>query len=198
MAALKEWGIVCRALEQGRQVILLRKGGILEYKQGFEIKHDSFWLYPTLEHQSKDFIQPDYLEEMGDIFTGNDAQKISKYVIIKSYANVERIYEIENKSLLSMLSRYHIWNEKYVHMRMDYNPTKPLNALLLRVYKLAQPVKFEIAPEWSGCKSWIDIDIPEYTRFENARDINKLESLKPVIIDSEFRNITDEIDEVLK
>ncbi len=96
-----------------------------------------------------------------------------------------------------MLRRYHIWNDKYVQMRIDYNPTKPLNALLLRVYKLAQPMSIEIMPQWSGCKSWINIDIPEYMRFfENTGDINKLESLKQVIIDSEFKNITDEIKEV--
>jgi hypothetical protein len=193
MAALKEWGIVCRALEEGRQVLLLRKGGILEYRQGFEMKHESFWLYPTLEHQSREFIQPDYLEKMDDILTGS----LSKYVTIRSYARVERIYEIKNKSILPMLRRYHIWNDKYVQMRIDYNPTKPLNALLLRVYKLAQPMSIEIMPQWSGCKSWINIDIPEYMRFfENTGDINKLESLKPVIIDSEFKNITDEIKEV--
>lgn len=193
MAALKEWGIVCRALEEGRQVLLLRKGGILEYRQGFEMKHESFWLYPTLEHQSREFIQPDYLEKMDDILTGS----LSKYVTIKSYARVERIYEIKNKSILPMLRKYHIWNDKYVQMRIDYNPTKPLNALLLRVYKLAQPISIEIMPQWSGCKSWINIDIPEYMRFfENTGDINKLESLKPVIIDSEFKNITDEIKEV--
>lgn len=48
MAALKEWAIVCKALEEGRQVLLLRKGGIMEYKQGFEIKHNKFLLFPTL------------------------------------------------------------------------------------------------------------------------------------------------------
>ena len=30
MLALKEWSIVCRALEEAKQSILLRKGGILE------------------------------------------------------------------------------------------------------------------------------------------------------------------------
>jgi hypothetical protein len=193
LAALKEWGIVCRALEDGRQVILLRKDGVLEYRQGFEIKHESFWLYPTLEHQSREFIQPDYVEKMDDLLDGNS----STHVRIKSYAKVERIYEIRNESFLPMLRRYHIWNDKYVQMRMNYNPTKPLNALLLRVYKLDRPISLEILPEWSGCKSWINIEMTEYVRFlENKGDINKLESLKPVFIDSQFKSITDEINEV--
>ena len=87
IAALKEWSVVCRALEDGRQVVLLRKGGVLEYRQGFEIKHESFWLYPTLEHQSKEFIQPDYVEKMDDLLNGNP----SKHVTIKYYAKFERI-----------------------------------------------------------------------------------------------------------
>lgn len=33
MLALKEWSIICKALEDGNQTILLRKGGILEYKK---------------------------------------------------------------------------------------------------------------------------------------------------------------------
>ena len=155
LAALKEWRIVCRALEEGRQVLLLRKGGVLEYRQGFEIKHESFWLYPTAEHQSREFIQPDYVEKMDDLFDGNS----SNHVRIKSYAKVERIYEIRKESFLPMLRRYHVWNDKYVQMRMNYNPTKPLYALLLRVYKLDRPISLETMPEWSGCKSWINIEM---------------------------------------
>ena len=47
MQALKEWAVVCRALEEGRQIVLLRKGGILEYRQSFKVKHDRFLLFPT-------------------------------------------------------------------------------------------------------------------------------------------------------
>ncbi|RPJ57922.1 MAG: DUF1802 family protein, partial [Acidobacteria bacterium] len=36
-AALKEWAVVCRALAAGRQVLAIRKGGILEVKPGFEV-----------------------------------------------------------------------------------------------------------------------------------------------------------------
>ena len=63
-AGLKEWAIVCKALEEGRQVILLRKGGIMEYKYGFEVKHSNFFLYPTYEHQSKESLQPDYVNKL--------------------------------------------------------------------------------------------------------------------------------------
>lgn len=35
MIAFKEWDIVCKALEEGRQSLILRKGGIHEGREGF-------------------------------------------------------------------------------------------------------------------------------------------------------------------
>ena len=35
MNALKEWATVVKALEQGKQTVILRKGGILETASGF-------------------------------------------------------------------------------------------------------------------------------------------------------------------
>jgi hypothetical protein len=71
MLALKEWAIVCRALEEGKQSILLRKGGILEYKKGFEISQKIFLLYPTFEHQSKEYVQSNYLENFESFAKGD-------------------------------------------------------------------------------------------------------------------------------
>ena len=64
MLALKEWSIICKAMEEGKQTILLRKGGILEYKKGFEISQKLFLLYPTLEHQAAKYLQSNYLQEL--------------------------------------------------------------------------------------------------------------------------------------
>ena len=61
MIALKEWAVVCKALEMGKQILLLRKGGILEYRNGFEIKHNKFFIYATYEHQSKDSIKNEFI-----------------------------------------------------------------------------------------------------------------------------------------
>ena len=40
--ALKEWASVCSALETGRQIILLRKGGIHESGGEFEVENRQF------------------------------------------------------------------------------------------------------------------------------------------------------------
>ena len=41
---------------------------------------------------------------------------------------------------------------------MDYNPKRPMSIVLLRVYKMNNPIEVDTKPEWAGCKSWISID----------------------------------------
>ena len=154
MQALKEWAVVCRALEEGRQVVLLRKGGILEYRQGFEVKHDKFLLFPTFEHQSKGLLQGDYAGNLDDILKDQPASGSNK---ITSYAEVIHLREISDRTALKLLAKYHVWNESYVNARMDYNPKKPMSVILLRVFKLDRPIMVYSKPEWAGCKSWIPL-----------------------------------------
>ncbi|MCX7421045.1 MAG: DUF1802 family protein, partial [Planctomycetia bacterium] len=54
--AFKEWAVVCAALAQGRQSLILRKGGIHEGCESFRVQHDEFWLYPTAFHQQADDV----------------------------------------------------------------------------------------------------------------------------------------------
>src|SRR5688500_294159 len=57
--ALKEWATVCHALETGRQVILLRKGGIYESAGEFQLEHRQFLLFPTYLHQNANMLKPE-------------------------------------------------------------------------------------------------------------------------------------------
>ena len=59
--ALKEWAVVVRALATGRQVILLRKGGIEEEPGEFRVEHAEFFLYPTFEHQHRKYVLSEFL-----------------------------------------------------------------------------------------------------------------------------------------
>jgi hypothetical protein len=45
--ASKEWAVICRELAAGRQMVLLRKGGIREPAKGFGVEHREFFLFPT-------------------------------------------------------------------------------------------------------------------------------------------------------
>lgn len=190
MQALKEWSIVCKALEDGKQSILLRKGGILEYKKGFEVIQKIFLLYPTLEHQAGEYVQANYLQEF-EFQKTNDVNIKETTNTINILARMEAIQEFDDDSVLSKLEKYHIWNEKYVRMRMKYNPKKPMNALLLRVYRLPESISVDVQQEWAGCKSWIDIELSKkYVKsYEDANEL--LEQSKPVIKDEDFRRIQD-------
>src|SRR5438270_4902540 len=59
--ALKEWAVICAALAEGRQAILLRKGGIAEAGGEFRVEHTRFWLYPTYVHQQREGVKPEAL-----------------------------------------------------------------------------------------------------------------------------------------
>jgi hypothetical protein len=236
MIALKEWAIVCKALEDGKQMLLLRKGGIMEYRKGFEVKHNEFLLYPTFEHQSVESIKVEYKEKLKEIleeqnkyyyyYYNNNRKKIDKdnknfniatHNIIKLLAKVEDVIEISDKLILSELRDYHIWSDEYVTMRMNYNPSKPMSVLLLRIYKLRKPLIVDINEKWAGCKSWIDIETDkefqnshklkmqnaDYDTFESI-DTNNVETLKnektlidPVINDDIFYESVNNIRKVI-
>ena len=60
--AFKEWAVICRALADGRQSLILRKGGIAEVGGVFRPEHDAFLLYPTFFHeQHRTGIKPEFL-----------------------------------------------------------------------------------------------------------------------------------------
>ncbi len=193
MIALKEWAIVCKALEEGRQTILLRKGGIMEYRDGFELKHDKFMLFPTFEHQSKDSIKEEYHEKFDAMSLENASEK--EYVDLNLFGNVIDVREIMDKEILKKLYEYHIWNERYVNFRMNYNPSKPMSVLFLRVYKLKESLKVNIKKEWAGCKSWINMD-EKLTSMIINRTFKKLmdeKILNPVLDDLTFNRLINKI-----
>jgi len=180
MQALKEWAVVCRALEEGRQAVLLRKGGILEYRQGFEVKHDKFLLFPTFEHQTKDHLQADYADKLDNVLKEQPPAGSNK---ITAYAQAVEVKEVNDRTALRSLAKYHVWNESYVNARMDYNPKKPMSVILLRVFKLDRPIMVDSKPEWAGCKSWIPLDMDATGR--------------PVLNDLQFEKLASEVKGVL-
>jgi hypothetical protein len=197
MLALKEWSIICKALEDGNQTILLRKGGILEYKDGFEISQKSFLLFPTLEHQATEYLQSKYLQTYELLLEGNKSQDIQNRTnSLRIVARIEAIQEFQNHEVLSELEKYHIWNEKYVNMRMNYNPNKPMNSLLLRIYKLPQPISIDVNPEWAGCKSWINIDMAEKYGNQFGSISEMIDNSEPVLKDKEFQKIYENFMEI--
>jgi hypothetical protein len=95
------------------------------------------------------------------------------------FAKVEDVVEISEKVTLAELRDYHIWSDEYVMMRMNYNPSKPMSILLLRIYKIKEPLIIDINDKWSGCKSWIDIE--KDVDIQNSHKVEILKNEKALI-----------------
>ena len=210
MIALKEWAIVCKALEDGKQILLLRKGGIMEFRKGFEVKYNEFFLYPTYEHQSKNSIKDEYIPYLESLLydrKDNEKKYDSNKSSINLFAQVYETIEITDRAILLKLQNYHIWNNEYVTIRMNYNPSKPLNILLLRIFKIKEPLVVDIKDEWTGCKSWLNIDVDKKWENFELRDYlnkglrdesnNKKTLIEPVLNDYRFNEIAKGIKEVV-
>jgi hypothetical protein len=153
--AFKEWAIVCEALKAGKQILLLRKGGIREEEGTFRLTDTEFFLMPTYEHQHPRLLQPAYAEKLKEIqAAGCDLQTVT----LDAYAVVDAVMVAPNEERVQSLSGEHIWNEQYVKERFDYNPYDPLYVILLRVYHLPQQTALPMRPEYTGCKSWVTLE----------------------------------------
>lgn len=187
ISALKEWAIVCKGLEEGRQTILLRKGGIMERKHGFELRHNEFYMFPTYEHQSRDLIQQEYADKYEPIFHGKHQDDFN---MIYLYAKVIFIKETFNRKLLHALRDFHIWSEKYIDTRMDYNPEKPVSIILLRIHMLNKSLNVALSPQLAGCRSWIDVP-------SLAVEVDQSNMGKPVLSNDIFHKKKSQLMEVL-
>ena len=154
MKSLKEWATVVKALENGDQTVILRKGGILETSSGFNLESKKFLLFPTFEHQELSHIKPqfqDYLKNVKENIPKEGYNKLS------SYAEVIEDVEVSSVDKINELTPFHIWSDSYIVERINWMPEKPMRAVLLRVYKIPE-FDIPLKPEYEGCKSWIDIN----------------------------------------
>jgi len=152
--ALKEWDIVCRSLGSGRQMILLRKGGISESIGGFEIEHRNFLLFPTFLHQNTAMLKPP--EQAAMISHTAEPEQIE----LAYSGQIVDIVQVKSREQIDRLDEEHIWTPPLIDMRFNYKPKNPLYLLTVRAYKLAAPVTIQNTPDYAGCKSWVPLEKP--------------------------------------
>ena len=152
--ALKEWAIVCHALESGRQMLLLRKGGIYEAAGEFELENPQFLLFPTYLHQNLAMLKPE--DQVG--FEPRSAEPAQ--IRISGAAEVTDIVQLKSRAQMEALDAEHVWTPPLIDMRFNYKPTNPLYLMLVRAYRLRAPVTVENTPAYAGCKSWVPLDEP--------------------------------------
>ena len=176
--ALKEWAAVCAALAQGRQSILLRKGGIAETGDGFRVEHDEFWLYPTRFHQAEDELIADAGGLLDDPLFNPPPEGL---VRLKLYAVVEQVFQLSRPEQLGALDGLHVLSPATLLKRFEYRQPG-LNVLLVRTYQRGELFEVTESPHFAGCKSWVDLR-------------NKLPTggLSPVMDDTLFDALTADV-----
>ncbi len=157
--ALKEWAVVQRSLLEGHQIILLRKGGLVEDTGDFDLKARQFLLYPTYEHETERVgdLQPCF----GQWLKEEEARKLPPgEVRLEAVAEVSDVVRVDDRAKLLNLAPQHIWSPQFIDGRYDWEPYKPVFVLLLRAYVLPSPIILPVIRAYGGCRSWIDLAEP--------------------------------------
>lgn len=152
--ALKEWAVICRALTEGRQAILIRKGGIAESGGEFEVEHRRFWLFPTYVHQQKAGIVP----EAAALLEQVDADRPPTGIVRLSHlAEAVGVYHIRELADAWKLAGMHCWSHETVQSRFEYRQPG-LFVLAVRVYRAPQVFDLYDTAQYAGCRSWVELD----------------------------------------
>lgn len=179
---LKEWAVAVDALERGKTIMLLRKGGIKEEGNRFTVAYNSVLLYPTYEHQQPNLLKAEYASGVTPVSSGWHPETIR----VGSWAEITDILLVSEESVVASLLPHHIWNEQFVSDRLRWKPRQSLFVLLLRTYRLPQPQFISYRPEYGGCRSWIDLAEPI-----------SLEGIVPVLDDMAYNEQASQIRHLL-
>ena len=181
--ALKEWAVICRALAEGRQAILLRKGGIAEGGGQFQVEHNRFWLYPTYVHQQKDGITPETVPLLEQAEADRPPSGI---VRLAHFAEVPGIYHVHDIVGAWRLEGLHAWSQEAVRSRFEYR--RPgLYVLPVRVYRVPRIVELPEEEAYAGCRSWVELE----------REL-PTEGASPVLTEVAFDDVLRTLDRLLE
>lgn len=151
--ALKEWAVAVDALAQGETIMLLRKGGIKEAQGQFSAQAQRVLLLPTFEHQKPELLKPAYRSAVTPVASGWHPQLMT----FKAWADITHIFLTDDADRVAALSAFHIWQPQLAQMRLNWKPKQPLYVLLLRTYRLIEPITLPWQSVYGGCRSWITL-----------------------------------------
>ncbi len=181
--ALKEWAVICRALGEGRQSLVLRKGGIAESGGEFRLEHTRFWLYPTFAHQNAAALKP----EGQALLARAEADRPAPGVVrLTHWAEAGGFYQLYNLVAALRPGELHLLTPETVRARFAYR-TPGLFALPLRVWSVPRPIDLPETPYYAGCKSWVELE----------REL-PTEGSTPALDDAAFRTFTDTLERLLE
>ena len=153
----KEWALVCEALGNGLQSIILRKGGIAEGRAGFRFQHDDFLLMPTLFHEQVAKLKLPENTQLPGLKDGSHSLSLR--------ATVEWTQDLTDWEQIKRLAPLHIWSEQVIRERFEYDAKQGISLAFLRIHRLSEPFEFPDAPKYGGCRSWVQLpELPESIR----------------------------------
>jgi hypothetical protein len=154
MPALKEWGAAVHALLDGRQWVLLRKGGIGEKR--FELAAREFLLFPTVAHSHAQRVRPEHR----DLLAAGATDADDEHLTLRAAAKVVAAQEVVRPEGLAEIEDLHIWTAESVRAdRLDFRPKRKLAVLVVSVIPLVEPVRIARAPDYAGCTSWVQLPL---------------------------------------
>lgn len=152
-AAFKEWALVCEALGDGRQSIILRKGGIAEGRAGFAFQHGNFFLFPTWFHE----------QLAKTILPGGTTlpEASPDEVEIRYAATLEWTRLVSDLERLRRLREFHILHDSVIGERFHYDDKAGVHVAFVRVFRLDPPSRLVMEKKFGGCRSWVEIPEPD-------------------------------------
>ncbi|KAA1251080.1 DUF1802 family protein [Mycobacterium simiae] len=152
--ALKEWSAAVHALLDGRQTVLLRKGGIGEKR--FEVAAQEFLLFPTVAHSHAERVR----REHRDLLAPAAVDNADRHVLVRAAAKVVAALLVNRPERLERIQDLHIWTAESIHAdRLDFRPKHKLAVLVVSAIPLIEPVRLARLPEYGGCTSWVQLPI---------------------------------------
>lgn len=182
--ALKEWAATGEALARGRQILLLRKGGLLDENGSFSLEHGQFWLLPTWLHQEPSLVKAEHRDLFA--FARPGAGESVRAPLIRHFASVQAVWQLGERDEAKLRAAPHIYAQSYLDLRFNYQSDKPLLCAALRVWELESPLSYAVRPQDMGCRSWVEMESP-------------LSGVAhPVLEDEEFGLALDELSELFR
>ena len=180
--AFKEWALICQELSEGRQAIILRKGGVAEEGGVFKPEFARFWLYPTFVHQQEEGIKRPRDYRLGAQMRDRPSAGM---ISLKQYVKVTGTFFIRHLDEALSIDRLHGWSEETVRKRFAYRDPG-IFVLAVRVYKMPVAHEIPLLPRYDGCKSWVELEKELPT-----------EEAAPVLDDRQYANVLNELDRLL-
>ncbi|MGX9790957.1 DUF1802 family protein [Mycobacterium sp. MMS18-G62] len=152
--ALKEWSAAVHAMLDGRQTVLLRKGGIHEKR--FAVTASRFLVFPTVAHSHSERVRPEHR----DLLDPAAADSTEDTLVLRAGAKVIAAVEVNRPDAIDDIADLHIWTADSVREdRLDFRPKHRLTVLVVQASPLVEPVRLERSPEYAGCTSWVQLPV---------------------------------------